>query len=292
MLKRTLALIIALIVTLLPLSACFDGEPGIQDTAEPTDTETEESVLHSFYATGSMHIAYPKEGEAEKESWRRIYLPDRLVSGELRPNIDEGETVKIVYSGEITAHETESYGVIHDLHSITILNDPRSYGGIDCGVAVMQQGHSYDSIKASETNLSVGENEFPMIIVKSASELSEYADTYFFGKPVFSGNYSEEQIENMMRWYDRHLLLSDYNDIFFANNDLIMLFIESPSGSARYDVTNIVSQDGVLTVDITMTKGYGTCDMSNWIFYISIPKNVTALTSEYRNTFTIPEGMN
>lgn len=295
MLKRTLALVIALIVTLLPLSACIDGEPDIQtppdSTAEPTAAETEEVVFHSFYATGSMYVVYPKEGEDEKSSWLGIYLPDRLVNGELRPNIDEGETVKIVYDGEITAHETESYGVIQNLHSITLVNDHRSYGGIDYGVAVMQQSTGYDRIKASEANLSVGENEFPMIIAKSASELSEYANTYFFGKPVFSGNYTEEQIENTMRWCDRHLLLSDYNDGFFANNDLIMLFIESGSGSARYDVTDIISQDGVLTIDITMTKGYLTCDMANWIFFISVPKNITALTSEYKNTFTIPEGM-
>lgn len=292
MLKRILTFIIALILTLLPMSSCFAGEQAVQTQPDSTAEETDEVVLHSFYATRSMHVAYPNEGEDEKSSWFGIYLPDKLVNGELRPNINEGETVEIIYEGEITPHETESYGVIQNLHSITLVNDLRTYGGIDYGVAVMQpMSFGYDKIAAAEANVSVGESEFPMFLAQSASELAKYADTYFFAEPVFSGNYTEEQIENAMRWNDRHLLLSDYNDEFFAKNDLIMLFIESGSGSARYDVTDIVSQDRVLTIDITMTKGYLTCDMSNWIYFISVPKNVTALTSKYQNTFTVPEGM-
>ncbi len=285
MLKKTISAIIALILIFSAMPSCTEV-PG-EDTAPETETipettavETDATLLHSFIATGGVEVAWPKE----KDSWFGVYLPDRLVNGELRPNINEGETVEIVYAGEITAHERESYGVIKDLHSITLVNDPRTYGGIDYGVAVLRSlPFSYSDIKASEANLS---NELPMILAKSSAELYEYAYTYFFSEPVFRGTYTEEQVEKAKRWSDRFILLSNYNDDFFAQNDLLMLFIKSGSGGARYDVIDIAPQDGVLTINVAMTRGYSTEDMGFWVYFISLPKTITALTSEYTNAYT------
>ena len=65
-----------------------------------------------------------------------------------------------------------------------------------------------------------------------------------------------------------------YNEEFFNNSSLVLVFLSENSGSISHKVKSVKINDGV--VDLTVkrkTPEIGTYDMAEWTFFIELTKN-------------------
>ena len=301
MLKKTIFLLIAIIMLFSVLTSCTD-EPAEDTAHETTEKTAEEVVLRSFCARDAYWeqgyiLLIPEEGSEEAEKWNRIYLSE-FTDGTLCPMIQEKTMVKIVYSGEIEAMppapghpENYTRGYIKNVHSITVRSEGREYNGINYNIAVFNSsGHNLDGTTEAKQVKKEGTAEYGLLLADSRSELIRLADTYFMKSEwSVTGIADEQSIEICERYNRQQRLLDEYGEEFFKENDLLMLLIESVYGSIRYNVTDIKVESGVCTLTVEDSVPRGTCDMEYWIIFISVPKEVTASVTEYRTYRPTPE---
>lgn len=68
---------------------------------------------------------------------------------------------------------------------------------------------------------------------------------------------------------------SKYNEEFFNSKSLIVIQLRATSGSIRHEVTKVVMNQDVITVQITTTKPeFGTMDMAEWAIFVEIDNSV------------------
>ena len=82
----------------------------------------------------------------------------------------------------------------------------------------------------------------------------------------------------------RRQLLDGYDDAFFKNNDLLMIFKKEGSGSVRYDVTDVAIESGLCKVTVQTVEPDGSCDIAFRIIFVSIPKDVSSSITKYDYT--------
>ena len=82
----------------------------------------------------------------------------------------------------------------------------------------------------------------------------------------------------------RRQLLDGYDDAFFKNNDLLMIFNKEGSGSVRYDVTDVAIESGHCNVTVQTVEPDGSCDIAFWLIFVSIPKDVSSSITKYDYT--------
>ncbi len=288
MIKKLLAFILAMFM-LFSFVSCFDGTPETTYSPETTEAIPEEPVLRSFYSgqvlysydmSGDLYLTTQK-GSEEYEKWERIYV-DPDANADVLIYYEEGEIYEIFYSGEITPMAESQYGYVEKLHAIRIISSPREYDGIGYGVAILRQGFSENAIApvslAAEGKSSGG----LMLLAESQDEFTETADSYFMLEREIPENATELQRKTITLMNQRQQLLDGYDNEFFNNNDLLMIFISSGSGSERYDIEDISIDSGLCNVTVKTTEPSLTCDMAYWIIFVSIPKEVSADITEYK----------
>ncbi len=286
--KKLLAFILATFM-LFSFVSCFDGTPEVTPAPETTEKVPEEPVLHSFYS-GQILFSYDEsdnfylttqKGTEEYEKWGRIYV-DPAANSDVLIYYEEGELYEIFYSGEIVPMADSQYGYVEKLHNIRIVTSPREYDGIGYDVMILRQGFAENAIApvslAAEGKSSGG----LMLLAESQDEFTEMADSYFMLEREIPENATELQRKTITMMNQRRQLLDGYDEGFFKNNDLLMIFIETGSGSVRYDVTDIGIESGLCTVTVQTVKPDCTCNMAYWIIFISIPKEVSSTITEYK----------
>ena len=285
MIKKIISITLAFIFIFTALPSCAD-EPA-EDTAPETTLSVPETseetheplVLNSFSATevGFNNDPYrdylcfmPEKGSEEAERWGLIYAIGSVIK-ELVPRINEGEYVTITYSGEIEPLKDTEFGFITNIHSVTIKNDPREYGGINYEVAILRQNGYSGKLIISTHNDFTKLMEECMIQLPIADDASDYAK------------------REISRHNNRIQLVSDYDEAFFNEYDLLMIFARTGSGGSRFDVTDISVESGICTVTIDFIMQGVTCDVGQWIILISIPKEVSAGVREYQTKSNVTE---
>ena len=285
MIKKIISITLAFIFIFTALPSCAD-EPA-EDTAPETTLSVPETseeiheplVLNSFSATevGFNNDPYrdylcfmPEKGSEEAERWGCIYAIGSVIK-ELVPRINEGEYVTITYSGEIEPLKDTEFGFITNIHSVTIKNDPREYGGINYEVAILRQNGYSGKLIISTHNDFTKLMEECMIQLPIADDASDYAK------------------REISRHNNRIQLVSDYDEAFFNEYDLLMIFARTGSGGSRFDVTDISVESGICTVTIDFIMQGVTCDVGQWIILISIPKEVSAGVREYQTKSNVTE---
>lgn len=304
MIKKIITIFLACIFLFSALTSCSDipSDDSTQEisTASPETSEivTEEPVLHSFSAREvSFHkdpfkdylCFLPEKGSEESERWGRIYTVESI-NEELFPSIDEGEFVTITYSGAIEPLADSEYGFIENVHSVTLQNDPREYGGIGYGVGILRQrSHGLDGVTLNAR----GEGEgLPMLLAADRSELTEIIDYYlFYEMSEITDSMSDFQKTSIIRRGKRPQLLDGYDEDFFKSNDLLIIFKQAHSGSLRYDVTDITHESGVCTITVEELEFPHTDDIAHWMIFVSIPKEITASVTLYKTYMPEPEWM-
>ena len=75
--------------------------------------------------------------------------------------------------------------------------------------------------------------------------------------------------------------LSALDEAFFAEQSLLILYLEESSGSNRHRVDQVIVEDGTVTVTLTtLQPEIGTCDMAYWAILIPIDKGSANLPVE------------
>ena len=74
-----------------------------------------------------------------------------------------------------------------------------------------------------------------------------------------------------------------YNDEFFNNNSLILVYISSGSGSYRYDIKDIYLDEKSFIVNIEKTNNpeVFTCDMAGWFITVSVSDSAVSNVLEF-----------
>lgn len=296
--EKILVLAITIISVLSALVSCSqvpNEELPIETTVTPETTEAipDDPVINSFYADRVYYSFDPENdyaylialsGTEECEKWERIYV-DPEKNDDILIYYEEGEVYEVFYFGEITTTD-DGYGYVEQLHSFRIMTSPREYSGINYSVSILRQGFNKNAIRSVSLNSQWKTTDMLMLLAESREEFTEMATDYFMSDMEIPQNATDLQRKTITYRNQRRQLLDGYNEDFFKNNDLLMIFNETGSGSERYDIIDVTSQDNTLTINIAMTRGSGTCNMASWIYFISIPKNITAVTTEYKNAYT------
>ena len=75
--------------------------------------------------------------------------------------------------------------------------------------------------------------------------------------------------------------LAALDEAFFAEQSLLILYLEEGSGSYRHRVDQVIVEDGTVTVTLaTLMPEIGTCDMAYWAILIPIDKGAAGLPVE------------
>ncbi len=180
------------------------------------------------------------------------------------------------------------YGFITNVHSVILKNDPREYDGINYRVGVLRQrAHSLDGIALNTRGEAEG---LPMLLATDRVELAEMIDYYLFDEiPEITDSMSDFQKASIARGGNRPALLNGYDEDFFKENDLLMIFRQAHSGTLRYDVTDITLESGVCIITVEELEEPITDNIANWIIFVSIPKKVSTNVTKYKTYMPEPE---
>ena len=75
--------------------------------------------------------------------------------------------------------------------------------------------------------------------------------------------------------------LAALDEAFFAEQSLLILYLEEGSGSDRHRVDQVIAEDGTVTVTLTtLQPEIGTCDMAYWAILIPMDKESAELPVE------------
>lgn len=301
MIKKTITIFLAFIFLFSALPSCNEstGEGGTPETEtipETSEEMPEETVLRSFSA---MEVSFnndpfddylcflPEKGSEESERWGRIYVIGSI-SKELLPYVNEGEYATVTYSGEIAPLADSEYGFINNVHSITIKNDSREYGGKNYGVAIMRQDYDWAQISLSAGKANAGSGK---LIMSSHDEFTKLMEEHILRQHPVPEDATDFAKMFVTRFNNRIHLISDYDEDFFKSNDLLIIFRQAHSGSLRYDVTDITHESGVCTITVEELEFPQTDDIAHWIIFVSIPKEITSSVTLYKTYMPEPEWM-
>lgn len=69
-----------------------------------------------------------------------------------------------------------------------------------------------------------------------------------------------------------------YDDNFFAENTLMLVYVEAGSGSYRYGVDSVYHADGNFYIHVKQTNNpeIGTCDMAGWFITVAVPDSMVS----------------
>ena len=93
------------------------------------------------------------------------------------------------------------------------------------------------------------------------------------------------------RGYDEMPSFNDstakYDEVFFKENTLMLVYVEASSGSDRFGVDSIHCADGefVIHVKYTNKPDGGTCDMAGWFITVAVPNSMIADCTEFDADF-------
>lgn len=234
------------------------------------------------------HLCFlPEKSSEESERWGRIYVIGSI-SKELLPYVNEGEYATVTYSGEIAPLADSEYGFINNVHSITIKNDSREYGGKNYGVAIMRQDYDWAQISLSAGKANAGSGK---LIMSSHDEFTKLMEEHILRQHPVSEDATDFAKMFVTRFNNRIHLISDYDEDFFKSNDLLIIFRQAHSGSLRYDVTDITHEAGVCTITIEELEFPLTDDIAHWMIFVAIPKEITASVTLYKTYMPEPEWM-
>lgn len=143
----------------------------------------------------------------------------------------------------------------------------------------------------------------PNIKIPDPYQLWFGSDSYarngcLYGRLVYSGDWQfphTETVNTYAEWQSFFLSysagsdsdagfaegLSALDEAFFAEQSLLILYLEESSGSYRHRVDQVIVEDGTVTVTLTtLEPEIFTCDMTYWAILIPIDKGAAGLPVE------------
>lgn len=89
-------------------------------------------------------------------------------------------------------------------------------------------------------------------------------------------NFKAMYSNTSLAFNDYDALMTNYGDMFFTSKSLILVYIPTNSGSARYDVVYAGKDNRTFTVEIAQTNKFenGLTNMSGWFAVIEVPNMI------------------
>ena len=108
-------------------------------------------------------------------------------------------------------------------------------------------------------------------------------------------NFKDMYSNTSLSFNEYDSLMTNYGDMFFTSKSLILVYIPTNSGSARYDVVYAGKDNRTFTVEIAQTNKFenGLTNMSGWFAVIEVPNmildtchvfdaNMTGIVTEFK----------
>ena len=269
--------LISLILSFLMLTSLVSCVPE-----EKVQENTDKSALLSgtlenggrwFYAEMAYsNMVNPLDGTYEKERAESVYINDTLINGEKRPNFSSGTIVKIKYDGEMLLPSGQKYPIISSVYSVSLELYPFVTSEGTYLISCIQTQFDREEAEELCINRKNGDEHFHAPFLLKAKSAKELRDLYLKTLPSF---YKKDYLER----YDSQF--SYYTDEFFKDNILLLAFFSSSSGGDRYKLSSITLTNGVFTIDIAQTQSGQTCDVSEWLFCVAVPRNIDKKVNAY-----------
>ena len=267
--KKLISLILSFLM-LLSLPSCA-----------PEESSSESSLLSGtlkdggrwFYAEVSYsNLVEPLDGTYEKGCADSIYVNPTLANGESGGGFSMGTIVKIEYDGNIHLPSGMTNPIISTVYSVSLEPYPFISGNTTYLVSCIPTAFEHEHLADIDINRQNEEKHVHAPYLLKAESVEEAMELYRKSLP-------SRIAENAFDYYNAQL--GYYNDEFFKDNVLLLVFFSSASGGDRYEFSSIEVTDGVLNIKITQTQSGQTCDGSEWLFCISVPRDVSEDLSGY-----------
>lgn len=84
---------------------------------------------------------------------------------------------------------------------------------------------------------------------------------------------------------------ADYDEAFFAENDLFLVYVDANSGSLKFDVNSIFNDGNCFSMYVHQTNNseHVTDDRAGWFITIAVPKSATESCTTFDAIFGIPQ---
>jgi len=129
-----------------------------------------------------------------------------------------------------------------------------------------------------ETMLISSVQHIPLVLVESASALNDFIRE---GAAYFQFDAAYDQEAALTEAFKR------YDDDFFLNNRLVLLYTQESSGSIRHKIGDVALQNGKLAVTVNriVPENY-TDDMANWFILLEFSRDATAACTAWDAYYT------
>ena len=117
-------------------------------------------------------------------------------------------------------------------------------------------------------------------LITSKEELSKFYEEY---KTIID-------LEHRKKLYSDSTIgfvdaVEHYDEEYFKENNLIIIYLTEPSGSIRHDIKDITIKDNTIDINIAQkSPDYGTCDMAGWLLILEVENTVEINTINYTKT--------
>ena len=272
--KKLIAIILAL-TCIICLAAC-DNKSGGPDFDKPND-------LHQFDATileihDNYFLVEPGAGMDELKSADKIEVSTQNADKSVEWKV--GDLVLITYDGVILETYPARLNQVYKVEKGTLkfTEDETQPGGtpadetFDITVSYANWGE-LNEIYSKALNIDKmaisSVRHLPIYKFDTLAELEQFKNDV---KDVLSIDQSYDEAPSF------NDATSKYGDDFFADNTLMLVYVEASSGSFRYGVNSVYHADGNFCIHIEQTNNpeIGTDDMAGWFITVAVPDSMVA----------------
>lgn len=270
----------SIILTLcLLLFAAFLG--GCAQTTPKAENVTFTAVIDEV-SDGTLLVSTSDDVGFDKA---RVSFAKDMPAPDFDPAV--GQTVRIVILPDIA----ESYPVQVTAVSIELVSEAAAPADLDpTGPAFEASCYRADAMTDggfefllprmlnADTLAISAVRHIPVMRIDSAEDLASFIEE---GKAYFQFDQTFGEFEAFSTVAEK------YDDAFFAENALLILYTTETSGAVRHTVEKVTLSDGALTlfVSATQPEEFGTTDMADWFIVVALEKDVlsdaTAFDAQY-----------
>lgn len=248
-----------------------------QNEGDPTADET------SFHAKVlEVHDKYllvePLADSNESKSADKIEIPLKEKEPWPIPAVDD--LVKVVYDGNIMETYPARLGKVYRVEILTIIptEDETQSGGttadeaFDITVSYANWGE-LNEIYTKALNIDKmaisSVRHLPIYKFDTMAELEQFKNDV---KDVLSIDSGYDEVSSFNE------ATAKYDENFFTENTLMLVYVEASSGSYRYGVDSVYHADGNFCIHVKQTNSpeIGTDDMAGWFITVAVPDSMVA----------------
>ena len=272
--KKLIAIILAL-TCIICLAAC-DNKSGGPDFDKPND-------LHQFDATileihDNYFLVEPCAGMDELKSADKIEVSTQNADKSVEWKV--GDLVLITYDGVILETYPARLNQVYKVEKGTLkfTEDETQPGGtpadetFDITVSYANWGE-LNEIYSKALNIDKmaisSVRHLPIYKFDTLAELEQFKNDV---KDVLSIDAGYDEMPSFNE------STTKYDENFFAENTLMLVYVEATSGSYRYGVNSVYHADGNFYIHIEQTNNpeTHTDDMSGWFITVAVPDSMVA----------------